>query len=101
MFTVIRNYPGAPSLADDLTMRSKDVEALLAPISGFVAYYLVKTSDGAVSITVCEDRAGCDESTRLAGDWLRENLPALKVAAPHVIAGNVALQFMGKKPATI
>ena len=99
MFSVIRNYTATPTLADALIKRSKDVETLITGVRGFVAYYLVKTTDGAASITVCEDRAGCDESTRLAGDWLRQNLPELKIAAPQIIAGDIALKFSRSKTA--
>ncbi len=93
MHTVIRTYTGTPTLADDLKKRSKEVESLISAVPGFVAYYMIKTADGATSITVCDDRKGCDESTRLAADWLRTNMPDLKIKAPQVTEGDLAFKF--------
>lgn len=99
MHTVIRNYTGAPGLGDDLRKRSKDIETEIRSVSGFIAYYLVKTSDGIASVTVCENRNGCDESTKRAGNWLRQNLPDLKIGAPQIISGEVAFKFSTQKTA--
>src|SRR5262249_13281161 len=74
MHTVIRNYKGQPTLGEELTRHRKEVESLISGIQGFIAYYLVKTTDGIASVTVCEDKKGCDESSRRAADWLRQNL---------------------------
>jgi hypothetical protein len=93
MNTVIRTYTGAPTLADDLKKRSGDIEKEIGSVKGFTAYYLVKTTDGAASITVCEDRGGCEESTKRAANWLRTNMPNLKMAAPRIISGDVCFQF--------
>ena len=93
MFTVIRNYTGAPTLADDLKKRSKDIESEISSIPGFIAYYLVKTTDGIASVTVCENKTGCDESTKRAGNWLTKNLPNLKLGTPQTIAGELAFKF--------
>jgi hypothetical protein len=97
MFTVILNYTGASGLADDLKKRSKDIEAEIGSVSGFIAYYLVKTTDGIASVTLCENKAGCDESTKRAGNWLTKNVPNLKVGVPQVIAGELAFKFAAHK----
>ena len=60
---------------------------------GFIAYYFIATKDGGASVTVCEQRAGCDESTRLAADWIGKNLPNLKLNPPHVAEGEVSFKF--------
>ena len=93
MYTVIRNYTSAPGLGDDLKKRSKEIESEISTIPGFIAYYLVKTSDGIASVTVCESRNGCDESTKRASNWLRQNMPNLKIAAPQIIIGELAFKF--------
>jgi len=93
MHTVIRGYAGHQGLADELTKRGKDIEAELSTVPGFIAYYLVKTDDGALSITVCEDPRSCEESTRRAAEWLGRNLPDLKLHPPQVVEGAVSLQF--------
>ena len=93
MYTVIRNYTGASGLADDLRKRSKDIEAEITSVPGFTAYYLLKTSDGAASVTICEERTGCDESSKRAANWLRQNMPNMKLSAPQITVGEVAFQF--------
>jgi len=53
--------------------------------------YLVRTADGTVSISVYDNEAGANESTRAAANWIRENLPQLGGSAPQVSAGEVVL----------
>ena len=101
MHTVIRNYAGAPSLADELKKRGNDIDSVMRSIPGFVAYYLIKTADGTASVTVCETSAGCDESSKRAADWLRQNLPNLKLNPPQVIAGDLALKFANYKTTSV
>ena len=93
MYTVIRNYTGTPGLAEDLKKRNKDIESEISSVPGFVAYYLVKTRDSAAAITVCERKIGCDDSTKRAENWLKKNMPNLKINAPQIIAGELAFKF--------
>jgi heme-degrading monooxygenase HmoA len=91
MYATVRNYPASPELADALVSNAADVKGLVSGIEGFKAYYLVRTADGAVSISVYDNEAGASESTRAAADWIRENLPELGVSAPQVSAGEVVI----------
>jgi hypothetical protein len=93
MYTVIRSYTGAPTLADDLKKRSNDIQKEIGSVTGFSAYYLIKIPDGAASITVCEDRNGCEESTKRAANWLRTNMPNLKMSPPQITSGEAVIQF--------
>ena len=93
MYTVIRNYTGAPGFADELKKRSKEVESEISTVPGFIAYYLIKTPEGAASVTVCDNRSGCDESTKRASNWIRKNMPDSKIATPQIIAGDLAFKF--------
>lgn len=97
MFTVIQNYTGAPGLADDLKKRSKDIEAEIGSVPGFISYYLAKTTDGIASVTLCENKAGCDESTKRAANWLKKTMPSLKIGAPEIISGELAFKFSAHK----
>ena len=97
MYTVIRNYTVAPGLADELKKRSKDIESEVGSVSGFIAYQLIKTDEGATSITMCENRGGCDESTKRAANWLQKNLPNLKIGTPQIISGELAFKFASLK----
>jgi hypothetical protein len=96
MYSVIRHYAGAPSLADELTKRKGDVEKEISGVPGFVSYYLLKTADGAIAITLCESRQGCEESSRRAANWLRQNLPNAKIPAPQILSGEVTIKFASK-----
>lgn len=91
MHATMRYYHGNPGLADQLAARADDVRALLRGVSGFQAYYLVRLDDATVSITVCDDEAGTEESTQVAAGWIRENLPELAASPPMVSAGTVTL----------
>lgn len=97
MYTVIRNYTGTPGLADELKKHSKAIESEISTISGFIAYYFIKTNEGLATVTVCENRSGCEESTKRAANWLRQNVPNLKIGAPQVIAGELGFKFANYK----
>ena len=91
MYATVRSYSGGPELADALVGNEADVKSLVSGIDGFRAYYLVRTADGTVSISVYDDEAGANESNRVAADWIRENLPELGGSAPQVSAGEVVI----------
>ncbi len=90
MYASVRTYDD-PSLAAALAARADEVRAVISAIPGFRAYYLVEGDGSTVSVTVCDDQAGAEESTRVAAGWLRENMPDLGLAPPNVVAGPVVL----------
>jgi hypothetical protein len=67
MHAVIRTYsgPAAKKLFDLLEERKREVESIIRPVKGFVSYSLLRTADGGASVTVCQDKAGTDESLRV------------------------------------
>ncbi len=91
MYATVRTYSGGPELADALVSHEADVKSLISGIDGFKAYYLVRTTDGTVSISVYENEAGANESTSAAANWISENLPELGGSAPQVSAGEVVI----------
>jgi hypothetical protein len=93
MYATVRVYTGTTELADALVENESAVKQLLGGIDGFKAYYLVRTADGAASVSVYENQAGAEESNRAAAAWVAENLPELSIAAPQVSAGDVAISF--------
>ena len=93
MHAVIRRYRGASALNDLLAQRSQDVEQLLSDIPGFVAYYAIRDGDELATVTVCQDQAGTEESSRRAGEWVRQNLTGGSVAAPEITEGEAFIQF--------
>ena len=62
-------------------------------MKGFVSYALIRTADGGASVTVCEDKAGTDESLQLARDWIAKNASNTSASAPTVLEGSVILHL--------
>jgi hypothetical protein len=91
MYATIRVYSGSSELADALVENESEVKRIIQGIDGFKAYYLVRTQDGAASVSVYENESGAEESNRVAAGWIRENLPDLTVSAPQVSAGEVVI----------
>ena len=95
MYAVVRTYsgPGAKELFEQLEQRKTEVEDLIRSVSGLKAYTLLRTDDGGVTVTVCDDKAGTDQSLQLARDWIQENATNLGTSAPAVSEGSVVLQL--------
>jgi hypothetical protein len=55
-----------------------------------VRYYWLDTGDGeGASLGVFEDKAGADESVRLAADYVKEHLSKLLTQKPEIIEGPI------------
>ncbi len=93
MYATVRTYTGNHDLADALVNNESDVKRLISEIDGFKAYYLIRTADGATSVSVYENQAGADASTRAAAAWIGENLPEMTGASPQVSAGEVVISI--------
>jgi hypothetical protein len=93
MHAVIRRYANAARLIDTLDARQQEIETMLGSVPGFVAYHAVRSADALTTISVYTDRNGTDESTRLAADWVRQNVPSGAVTAPEVTEGEVFVHF--------
>ena len=62
-------------------------------IDGFVGYYVIDGDDGtAASVTVGETAQAVGESTKLAGDWVRERASELVEGSPEVTVGEVRVR---------
>ena len=93
MHAAIRQYRVDPGSVDEIV---RGVNEGLLPIiegaSGFRAYYALDAGGGTIaSVSVFEDRAGAEESSRLAADWLRENMASLFPEPPEVLQGEVVV----------
>ena len=95
MHTVIRSYAGsgAAALFDLLEERRSEVEELIRAVTGLISYSLVRTADGGVSVTICQDKTGTDESLELERNWIQENDSHLDVHPPTVTEGSNILQL--------
>ena len=96
MFVVVRSYSGqgARQLFDLLGQRQDDVKDLIGGVPGFVSYAAFRSGDGGMTVTVCEDKAGTDESSRRAAEWVKENVSAT-ANPPTITEGNTSAS--GKK----
>ncbi|MDJ0934231.1 MAG: hypothetical protein QNJ06_09400 [Kiloniellales bacterium] len=95
MHAVVRTYSGqgAKELFELLEQRKADVERIIRSVSGLQSYSLIRTAEGGISVTVCQNKSGTDESVRLAAEWVRENASELATEAPDVSDGTVVLQL--------
>ena len=95
MHAVVRNYSGsgATELFDLLEKRKDEVESLIRGVPGFVGYTLLRTGEGGVTVTVCQDKAGTDQSLQVARDWIQKNASDLGTNPPAVSEGSVVLQL--------
>ncbi len=95
MHAVVRSYSGsgAKELFDLLESRLAEVDSLIRSVQGFVAYSAIRTDDGGVTVTVCKDKAGTDESVQIARDWIQKNASDLNTSPPAVSEGSVLLNL--------
>jgi hypothetical protein len=95
MYVVVRSYsgPGASELFDLLGQREQDVKDLIGGVPGFVSYAAFRSGgDSGMTVTVCQDKAGTDESSRRAAEWVKQNVSTTG-SPPATTEGNTVLQF--------
>jgi len=72
--------------------REEDVKELISGVPGFVSYTAFRSGEGGLTVTVCQDKTGTDESSRRAAEWVKENIGA--TANPPVITeGSTVVHF--------
>jgi hypothetical protein len=57
-----------------------------------VGYDLVRTADGGISVTVCENKASADETVKIAADWVKTN-SSTGASAPRISEGENIIHF--------
>jgi hypothetical protein len=94
MYAVVRTYSGqgASELFELLGQRETDVKGIMTGVEGFVSYVAVRTGDGGVAVTVCDEQAGAEESSRRAAEWVKANL-SVPVDPPAITDGDAVLHF--------
>ena len=95
MHAVVRVYSGsgAKKLFGMLEERIGEVKSLIRAVPGFVGYTLIRTDDGGATVTVCQDKAGTDESMRVAREWIQDNASDLDTSPPAVSEGPALLNL--------
>ena len=95
MDVVVRTYTGKGSkeLFSLLEQRKADVEKLMRSVKGFESYTLARSSsgEGGLSMTVCQDKTGTEESVRVAKEWIAKNAANIAVDTPKVSTGSIII----------
>lgn len=95
MEVVVRTYSGKGSKAlfSLLEKNKAELEMLMRSVKGFESYTLARSneSDGGLSMTVCHDKAGTEESGRVAKEWLAKNASGISMDAPKVSLGTIVI----------
>ncbi|MFJ5774312.1 hypothetical protein [Streptomyces sp. NPDC093094] len=90
MYAVVRRYEGVTDPVEAGRRVDAEFVPLLRSVEGFVAYYWVDAGGGVmVSTGVFQDRAGAEESTARARDFVQNRLASLLPLPPQITAGEV------------
>jgi len=95
MHAVVRSYSGeGASMVFDLVEKdAEEVKSLLGSIPGFVSYTAIRTAGGGVTVTVCEDQTGTDESSKRAAGFVKERSEGRMIDPPTISEGDTSLHF--------
>jgi len=95
MYVVVRSYSGqgASELFDLIEQSEAEIRELISGVPGFVSYAAFRSGAGGTTVTVCQDKAGTDESSNRAAAWIKENASGTSVSAPEITEGSTVLQF--------
>jgi len=89
MFAVIRHYRFNPKDGAEIDRRIREeFVPIVKKAKGFVLYYWLDSGDGA-SLSVFKDKAGADESVRLAAEYVKQRLSKLFTEKPEIIEGPI------------
>jgi len=91
MYASVRRYTANPGVADKFAARRTDIEKVIKTTPGLIAYYMLKTTDGAVTVTVCDNQTGAEASNRIAADWIKQNMPTIVTKPPEIYAGDIVI----------
>ena len=91
MYVALRRYKIKEGSMGEIAGRAQQgFVPLVSQIPGFVAYYGVDAgNDVVVTISLFQDQAGEEESTRGAADWVRQNVAEFVQGAVEITAGEV------------
>lgn len=94
MHPVVRHYSGqgASQLFSEIENKVAEVESIIRAVPGFVSYTLLRTGDGGISVTVCQDKGGTDASVQAAADFIKQNLTT-QANPPVVSEGDTILHI--------
>jgi hypothetical protein len=81
----------ASAVAGD-QLRANEQAVSLRRVPVFVSYSAFRSGDGGMTVTVCQDKVGTDESSRRAAEWVKENVSTIG-SPPAITEGSTVLHF--------
>ena len=98
MYTVIRRYTGS-SLREVVKQNEASLRKAMADIPGLRGYYLIEGNGEVASITVCDSKAGTDESNKRASEWVKDHIPSsAKLSKPQITEGETIVEISMRQP---
>jgi hypothetical protein len=90
MYGVVRRYRFDAKNSEEINRRIKEVFVhLVRRTPGFENYFWLDTGEGeGASLSVFRDRAGAEESTRIAASFVEQHLASL-LGNPEIIQGEI------------
>jgi quinol monooxygenase YgiN len=100
MYAVMRYHEFDANQREEVDRKVREeLVPIIRETPGFIAYYWLDTGEGqGVSFSVFEDKAGANESTRLAADLVRAH-PAWQASKREIIEGPVEAHATQEVPA--
>jgi len=91
MFAVVRHYHFDKKDSKEIDrLVQHEFVPLIKKAKGFVRYYWLDTGNGeGASFGVFKDKAGADESVRLAADFVKSKMSKIVMQKPEVIEGPI------------
>ena len=91
MHAALRMYQVAPDKVDEFErLGNETFMPIIEGAPGFRAYYELDAGDGRIaSVSVFDDRAGAEASTKMAADNIKENIASVAPNPPEVLEGEV------------
>ena len=95
MYVVVRSYSGegASELFDLIEKSEAEIRPLISGVPGFVSYAAFRSGGGGTTVTVCQEKAGTDESSKRAAEWIKESASGTSASPPEITEGSTVLQF--------
>jgi hypothetical protein len=92
MYATVRHYESGKGLTDAMAAAPHEVNDAISAIPGFITYLATRNGESMTSITICENKEACEESTRVAREWVKERVKT-PISAPVVSEGEVFIHF--------
>jgi heme-degrading monooxygenase HmoA len=92
-YAVIRRYQVKAGASAEIVRRARaGFVPIISATPGFRAWYLVDTgNDTLIAVSIFNDRAGAEASTKRAAEWIKKNLAELMPTPPEITSGALVI----------